>query len=141
MLDNDQNSNLYTPDMRAECLSGSNDDVRHQQQIMAPSVQMKRERSLRRRGSLPKISVLPGQVRQKPQGVHSLVPLTHRDHPIGTFRVAKSAPASHFVSDYLDLCTFVLITFELRTDSKIVYNPQLESSSELPWATQDTVAS
>lgn len=91
---------------------------------MASSVQMKRKWALRSRGSLPKTLVLPGQVRQKPQGVHSLALLTHRDRPIGTFRIAKSAQDGHFVPDYLDLSTFVLITFELRMDSKTVCNPQ-----------------
>lgn len=54
---------------------------------MAPRVQMKRKWALRSRGSLPKIEVLAGQVRLMPQGVHALVPLTHRDHPIGTLEL------------------------------------------------------
>lgn len=123
---------LHPRHAQAECLSGSNNDVRHQQQIMAPSVQMKRKWGLRRRGSLPKISVLPGQVWQKPQGAQPLVPLTHRDHPIGTFRVAKSAPASHFVPGHLDLCTFVL-TFEFRRDSKIALQVKLRVALSHPW--------
>lgn len=67
---------LHPRHARAACLSGFNDDVRHQPQILAPSVQTEREWALRSRGSLPKMEVLAGQARQTPQGAHSLAPLT-----------------------------------------------------------------
>lgn len=109
--------------MTFTCLSDSNDDLRYQQHIIASNVQMKKKWALGGRGSLPRVTVLPGQIRQKPQYVSSSVPLAPREHPIGNFRMPKAVQASHFDPDFLDLCTFILKTFELRMDSKIVCNP------------------
>lgn len=77
--------------------------------------------SLRRR-YLPWVTVSPDQLIEKPQCVSFSAPLTRRDHPTGNFRMPKAFQASHSDPDFLDLCTFVLKTFEFRMDSKIVHN-------------------
>lgn len=83
--------------------------------------------------------MLPDQLIQKPQCVSSSAPLTRRDHPTGNFRMPKAFQANHSDPDFLDLCTFVLKTFEFRMDSKIVCKPINlgdKSSSESLKATQ-----